>query len=120
MNHIKLFENYSKYFEEISVYNYTSESISLGNEDLNDTEISYIKSLLPNPNILVNSYGKFWRTAMVFRSENSINIYINKHKDEWFLIEFWDRKNDTAALNEHIYYKCDQFEGLKQCLGIIL
>ena len=46
----------------------------------------------------------------------SEDLIINVHKlvDEWYYVKYYSKKN-----YDKIYYKCDQFDGLEDCLKMI-
>ena len=46
-------------------------------------------------------------------------LYIDKLKDEWFLIKVRGVSDDDNYINTAHFYKCDQLDGLEDCLKMI-
>ena len=55
--------------------------------------------------------GVFLYSSILF-----INVY--KLKDEWYYVEVINKTQPIDTGNKH-YYKCDQFDGLIDCLKMI-
>lgn len=83
------------------------------NDPYTRREINMIESILE---VRVDVY--FESNLELIEENNEWDIIINKIRDEWYLIKFTryiyvdDVKSDSVSE----YYKCDQFDGLVNCL----
>ena len=55
--------------------------------------------------ITISNYGKF-------------NIAVFKEPDEWYYVKYIENHYDNLD-GKNLYYKCDQLNGLKECLEML-
>lgn len=114
MKHIKLFEDTQKSFWQISEEEFENtwddnKFISFDEHDITDIQKLEPKAVLvPKP--------PFKREKIIIRGED---IDIHKSDDEWFWVEVLIAEGDDVyedEANKVDYYKCDQIDGLIDCL----
>ena len=95
--------NHKKDYIEISEGEYISYKDDSKKLDMfSNTELKAIQTILPSAKL--NSFSK---NIFLY---NIIDIY--KDNDEWYYIDICIHFNGY-------YYKCDQFEGLMDCLNML-
>jgi hypothetical protein len=106
---IKLFEEYNKYYVEIDV-DYYREIID--EEDIllqfTECELDDISRFLNCENVNRNFIVKWFAIP---------TVEIFKLRDEWYYV--WFDNKLSNLLNDVKAYRCDQFEGLLECLKMI-
>lgn len=105
MKYLKLYENYNKYYTNISQEEYEG---CYDIDNFTDVEINTIKDIINNFDInskLEKIYNSFIRLKIKKKE-----IDISKIKDEWFLIEV--RNINNLDRDPDFLFKSDQFEGL--------
>lgn len=139
MKYLKVFEDYkSQTFHEMSddeinhIYPDESEYF-LGKEKFTNTEFEYLQSKYNNV-----SYGKVKSiisindsTKLHLRDKKIGNFFVDieKFKDEWYIIYYgYVTKGKVYHGSEVVselvwkykWYKCDQWDGLLDCLNFLI
>ncbi len=142
MKHLKLFENFKNFFEEIDHVQYNKylfgekwndendETIDVYADDyefyldltdlskywvdFNQEEIGKINNIGYKFS-LSKYYSKYDRYKEVLKTSEShkeklIDITIVKTQDEWFYVDCYIKDKNNK------YYRCDQMDGLLECL----
>lgn len=118
MKYLKKFNESSEYYEEI----FTDDPIISNDKDVEieftKNEVDDIISLYDNRIFSINLRG--WKEGTVIFDGSAVQeIQINnkfytyiiyKYDDEWYTLSLRFVNNDWT------HYKCDQFEGLLECL----
>lgn len=139
MRHLKTFESKSNTFEETSHEEYYSslygdgysesdvdEEVAFVNKnwiDFTEKDVDKIKELYKVAKIVVTSYDAddddcIPKNTIVIDLRGKL-IEIIKFTDEWFYVELWHSNPSTIPgppSPQRRYYKCDQWEGLMDCL----
>jgi len=105
MRYLKLYEDYSKYYTNISQEEYEGD---YDIDNFTDDEINTIKDIINNFDI--NSKLEKIYNSLIRLKVRKKEIDISKIKDEWFLIEV--RNINNYDRNPNFLFKSDQFEGL--------
>jgi len=113
---------YLKKFNESSNYELSSQHDKeifykkYNSLDFNKNEINEIKAIMANFNFFEHNLTKcFLFTREIKNSSEKSEIYITKYEDYWFYLSYYKNYNSNA-----IVYKCDQLNGLIECLKYIL
>jgi hypothetical protein len=102
-----LFEDINKSYEELSREDYETY-LDYGVAKNADYE-SLMDRLVKN--------GISMRGFYIYQNrwiENNNTIFILKMPDEWYYVEYFTDTHDLRSGKRH--YKCDQFDGLLDCL----
>ena len=118
MKYLKLFEEKSnEYYTEINVDEW---QISVDDDDhkvpFKDIEVSRIIALVDPWKITQNSHN----TPLIgnnVRGDSPIYFNIYKTDDDWYYL-YYNRDEIINGEKEDVehYYRCDQFDGILQCL----
>ena len=125
MEYLKLFEQFSldMYRKVDSLVSFVSNK-KLKNSDISDSEIKKIKKFFPKFKIKINdSVIHLYEKRFFTKKYPRFNIY--KFDDDWFVCDVVTMVEKmhystggpiTTRSEKHIYYECDQIDGLIQCL----
>lgn len=82
-------------------------------EEFTDQELSQIKNHFKNWDIGGHPNGKFFLQGLYHKGQTNKGFRILKAADEWYYVA--DMHDEVDLANR--YYKCDQLEGLINCLN---
>lgn len=107
--------------------------VSIYSEELYKNEISLVDSIFNDDlrfRIHYNVRSMIDGNNVIMTIINSkmpglyINLYISKIKDDWYYITFYLKTSlypkTFPSKTVESYYKCDQFDGLKECLDSLI
>ena len=106
---IKLFEEYSEYYQEISKIQYDS---IIGNDKFVNLYniITLLEKYFLNLKFNKNHMNRMATIDVYYERNEKYLFDIIESEDEWFYI---------STYYEGKFYKCDQFEGLIECIKYI-
>ena len=112
MRYIKLFESHDKQYVKISYDEYITLSDDKSRESFIKSEIDAILKFVP-----YRFSDEKWKldrryidTHKVYISFGEFGLFIDKCSDSWYLLQY------TSDEIDYVFYKCDEFIGLKNCL----
>lgn len=124
MKHIKLYEDLNSYYQsitqrEFNEYFYRKDNISLNaidKKNLYELDKHGEYSLVVIPRRIMNGESTICGDFLISTTSNDLIGQIYKTSDEWFLVEMTisipQIPYNNGRFPNHIYYKCDQLEGL--------
>jgi hypothetical protein len=118
MKYLKLFESFNKKWEMMSDDEFWRKESEFKLIPFNQEEWDKIKSIL-SPLFEDDTYSMEWaqnantpNTIIDVREFNEDRLFeIWKMDDEWYFIINWHRHENKGR-----YLKCDQWDGLEECL----
>lgn len=117
MRHLRLFESFGSYYEEIDPRGLADEKLMKPFVNLSKSDIDDISRWLVNSN-LGDSWSIDDSTKLVTLTDysNSQNqLKICKTEDDWFGVIF--RKSSDKSMSSGKWFICDQISGVKELIN---
>ena len=126
MKHTNLLNSHTYYkritsdqFNDDTKRLYNSNGSVINRDNITDDEIQSIKKLLPNCKYELISHHIIDKSVLVITNDG---IYINlvKSIDEWYYIYIKTDVINKYFRNKTWRFKCDQLDGLLECISSLL
>ena len=121
MKYLKLFEMNNKSFIRIDLRTYTDSITAESVDDISTSDRRSIREIFGLEFYFQTNYQIRWElpsiecVILIYKDGKHLICAITKLKDEWFLVKYFPEASDE----DYRFYKCDQIDGLVDCLNLI-